>query len=265
MMLHLLLLLLLMGPSRHWQYKQNNKIQSHLTDHLIGYLGVSSEGSVAKRLTADEHDALACAINRTAAKNGLQLDTHTATDGDCGPDSILRNLERHGHGTRACTQVLDTLRLKGRKPALNLLRKLLVQWVKSHSSTSVLPDLTLRALCCMDSHYTSFDKYLEAMGKPCVWIDTPMLYAASAVFEMQIIVFVGSGEPQLVAAAPIAGRTCDTPIAVIANVNNIHFLPSFRPPRRHQRRWCSLAAPTTCCCSACRAQVVSNTNRPPCA
>ena len=50
-----------MGPSRHWQYKQNNKIQSHLTDHLVEHLGVSSEGSVAKPLTADEHDALACA------------------------------------------------------------------------------------------------------------------------------------------------------------------------------------------------------------
>lgn len=38
MLLHLLVLLLLMGPSRHWQYKQNNKIQSHLTDHLVGSL-----------------------------------------------------------------------------------------------------------------------------------------------------------------------------------------------------------------------------------
>lgn len=109
---------------------------------------------MAKGLTADEHDALVCAINSAAAKNGLQVDTDTAADGDCGPDALLRNLERHAadgdYGTRACTQ------LKGRKPALNLLRKLLVQRVKSHSSTSVLPDLTLRALCCMDSHYTSF-------------------------------------------------------------------------------------------------------------
>jgi hypothetical protein len=103
------------------------------------------------------------------------------------------------------------------------MRKLLTTWIKSHASNQVLPQVTLRNFCEMESLHSSFAAYLANMLTPHSWIDARMLYAASAVFELQIVMIVGDGEPQLIAAHTVAGRSDPLPMAVIANVCNVHF------------------------------------------
>ena len=70
--------------------------------------------------------------------------------------------------------------------------------------------------------FESMAAYIAHMQRPGTWVDTPMLTAASGLFGMQIIVFVGRGDPQLL-AAPSVQNLLIAPMATIACVANVHF------------------------------------------
>ena len=68
----------------------------------------------------------------------------------------------------------------------------------------------------------SFVSYISHMRNPHVWVGTPMLHAASAVLGLQIVCFMGSPEPSIIAAPNVLSQA-ESPVAVIANVGNWHF------------------------------------------
>ena len=175
-------------------------------------------------LQGESWTAVLGAIQQAAKVNRLELDADTHSDGDCGPDAVLRNLERLQPTGTASTQVLTSLARQGRKSAIQAIRRLLVQWLRSPAGSAVVPDMSVRQWIEfeMETQYASFESYLAAMTRAGTWIDTAMMYAASAVFGVQIVMLIGRDEPQLIAAAPILGRN-GVPVALIANLANIHF------------------------------------------
>ena len=74
----------------------------------------------------------------------------------------------------------------------------------------------------MEGRYSSWEAYLKAMQTSKVWVDTPFLYAASAVFEMQFHILLSNTEPQLLVASHVAGYT-DLSVGLVANLGNVHF------------------------------------------
>ena len=144
----------------------------------------------------------------------------TACDGDCGPDAILRNLERLQLAGRHCQQVLQILQKRGREAALQAIRLLLLMWISDHASQEVLPEVTVESWVSMEAEYGTLQKYLDHMRKPRSWIDAPMLIATSAVFEVQLV--CPTPEPQLIVAPSVLGCS-ELPILMLANVNNVHF------------------------------------------
>ena len=71
--------------------------------------------------------------------------------------------------------------------------------------------------------FASVQDYLRVMRVPHTWIDTPMLVAASAVFHVQFVCFLGRGEPHLLAAPDIVQSSADVPVGFLANSDNVHF------------------------------------------
>ena len=91
----------------------------------------------------------------------------------------------------------------------------------------MVPGVSLSDLVLMEQRYTSVRDYARAMSASRVWIDTPMLVAASAIFEVQIVVFVGAGEPHLLMSPTLAGRSQIHTIT-LACISNVHFV-ALRP------------------------------------
>lgn len=85
-----------------WRGLVSSRPLVHLADFT---LCSRSQGAAAPALSSDE---LADAV----AEHGLKLDEETVTDGNCGLDSILRNLERLRHDNDAAKMVLQNLQKK---------------------------------------------------------------------------------------------------------------------------------------------------------
>ena len=172
------------------------------------------------RPLADElYEALAAAT----AANGLSLDEDTLTDGNCGLDALLRNVERMNLDIPFATQLLGVLHNGGRLKAVHALRLKLLVWIRHHLDDVIFEGFRLRDLVTLDPEYSTLDRYYKEMRLPGTWIDTPMLLAASATFGVQIICFTGTqGEPQLV-AAPEIQHAASAPVMTIANIGNYHY------------------------------------------
>lgn len=162
------------------------------------------------------------AVAAGAAANGMVLNTSTDMNGNCGLDAILRNLHRLDHVNARTAPILRALHSGDRGAALHLMRLLLINWIDNNKGVEILEGVSLENLILMDPSYATFADYLARMSLNRVWIDTPMLLAASALFNIQISVLLGRGEPQLV-AAPNVRSLKRAPLVSVANVNNQHF------------------------------------------
>lgn len=174
-------------------------------------------------LLKEDYKSLQDAVELVAQRNGLTLDRETRSNGDCGPDSVLRNLQRMETLSQRGQEALRILETKGRDAALEMIRKTLGAWLWAHPQMQVAPSVTIADIVKMEGIYVTLSDYVRAMQSPRVWVDTPMLWAASAVFEMQFITLVGQGEPQLIIAPNLVGRD-QVPVAAIANISNTHFM-----------------------------------------
>jgi len=132
---------------------------------------------------------------QAVSQNGLRLDLETASNGDCGPDAVLRNILRLQLQGQRARQIARHFQQHGREGALQALRYMLLIWLRDHAHVEIVPGTTIEAWVCM-GEYASLEAYIAAMRQPRTWIDTPMLVAASAVFDMQFVIFVGRGEPE---------------------------------------------------------------------
>ena len=208
-----------------WQHVRIGPPLLDLTDFAVTMHGQLLQGRYRAPSPDDDkpegmqhvEQAMAAAV----AENGLALDVETATNGDCGVDAILRNLARLRLANPRALQLLNILQTRGRDAACAAMRLMLLIWIRDHAAFEVIPGVSIAAWVAMEG-YVSVAAYVAAMRVPRTWIDTPMVMAASAVFNIQFVCFVGRGEPHLVAAPEIAASSSDVPVGFLANSNNVH-------------------------------------------
>ena len=166
-------------------------------------------------LTKKNREAIEAAIEARAQDNGLTIDHATLTDGNCGPDSILRNLERLQPTDTNSSKILRVA-ARDRHRALAAMRLMMCIWIRDNASVEVLPGTTIEQYVQMDGD--SIDTYCVGMRQPGAWIDTLMLFAASAVFNIQLVCLMP--EPQLICAPSFVGQQS---LLVCAIANLWHF------------------------------------------
>ena len=211
-------------------YAGNMAPQVMLRDFLLHVVSLSDcrlagkePASAPTEMHVEARGVVMNAIDGVALLNSMYCDRETASDGNCGPDSLLRNFETLGPVTPAIRQTLQILQQRRRPAALQHARAQLAKWVETHAAMSLMPDVTLADLVLMDKRYTSIADYARVMSRPRAWVDSPMLVAASGFFEIQLVVFVGKGEPQLLISPTVSGRD-ELPVVVIACVANVHYM-----------------------------------------
>ena len=96
-----------------WRYEQAGPPRTELVDYVISAFDCLHKPRVAPGLQGRPPE-IEHLINKVVRANGLAMDRNTLADGNCGPDAILRNLERLSLNTEKCQQVLSTLQRKGR-------------------------------------------------------------------------------------------------------------------------------------------------------
>ncbi len=134
----------------------------------------------ARRRRSGESSLSQRDLSSAVSEYGVELDEETATDGNCGLDAMLRNLERLKISTEAANKIMNLLAKKGRASAWQAMRLMLLIWISRNPDVEILPGVTLSQLITMDGQ--SLDEYKQTMTNPCVWLDTPMLLAMSGVF-----------------------------------------------------------------------------------
>ena len=208
-------------------------LQSQLVNYaVVRWAEASSEKLEARPLRSwtkpKGWEALEQLLDKTVKANGMELDTNTATNGDCGVDAILRNVERLGIACSAAANLLGKVQRQGRDAGLQHLRNILVHWMRTHPSVTIVDGVSLQELAIMEGRWADWSAYLEAMATKRTWIDTPVLIAASALFQCQFVCFLNRApEPQLI-ASPTLTASGDIPMFLIANVGNWHFF-ALRP------------------------------------
>ena len=116
------------GP---WRYSCSGPPQTQLAD----YMARACRRCQSVSLGADNRAELEVAIRARALRNNLDIDDSTFSDGNCGPDAILRNLERLQVGTPAIQRILEQLRRRGRLAAIAAMRLMLLIWVRNNAQT----------------------------------------------------------------------------------------------------------------------------------
>ena len=106
-------------------------------DFLRGVFSLPGEGYAAPSHMVHVEHAMCAAV----AENGLDLDTNTVANGDCGLDAVLRNLERLQLNNPQAVRLLNALREGGRDAALNAMRLMLLIWIRDHSASEILPGI----------------------------------------------------------------------------------------------------------------------------
>ena len=167
-------------------------------------------------------DAIEQLMSQAVSQNGLRLDHETSSNGDCGPDAVLRNLLRLELGNQQAQRIVRHFRSHGRDAALQALRDMLLLWVRQNAGLEIVEGTTIGQWIQMEG-YGSVEEYIQYMCVPRTWVDTPMLMAASGVFNMQFIVFVGPGEPELIVAPQHMSSNQDLPVGFLANCGNVHY------------------------------------------
>ena len=103
-------LAVLAGPLR---FTRIGPPQTELVDYAISAFDSLQNHQVAPALQNRPPDIEAL-IDKAVRYNGLAMDRNTIADGNCGPDAILRNLERLALSNERSRQALSTLQRKGR-------------------------------------------------------------------------------------------------------------------------------------------------------
>ena len=95
------------------------------------------------------------------AINGLELDHATITNGDCGLDAILRNLERLDLSDDTARLVLAQLP-RGRQKVLDILRFKLLIWLQKNRSMEIVPGVSVSDWVLMEGN-PSWEAYVKSM------------------------------------------------------------------------------------------------------
>ena len=172
-----------------------------------------------------EQQSAGASDNQTALEAGIRANglmiQETVTDGDCGLHAILFNLQRLRFQTEPAARILSLLEKKSLDSACQALRLSLAIWLRDLPAEELIPDTSLSDWVRMEG-YSSFGAYLKHMKVAKTWIDSPMLYAASALFRLQLVIFLDDGRPHLLAARVIEQQESGH-LALLANIRRCHF------------------------------------------
>ena len=86
---------------------------------------------------------ITAAIDARAKINGLTIDHRTLRDGNCGPDAILRNLERLQPANDKSSNILGLLAKSDRHIAIKAMRLMLLIWIQANRSQELLEGSTI--------------------------------------------------------------------------------------------------------------------------
>ena len=173
------------------------------------------------RQPAETNEANLARLVRALQRNSCTLED-TCTDGNCGLDAIIGNLKRLEMTEPALAHnVQMVFKKKGLESACQALRLGLLVWIRDNEHLEILPEVRLLDWIAMEGYRSKHD-YISAMRKDGEWIDTLMLYAASAVLRVQIVVFLEDGSAHVL-AAPEVQQMESSSILLLANVGNRHF------------------------------------------
>ena len=153
------------------------------------------------------------------------------------------NLQRLHFQTDPAASILSLMETKGLDASCQALRLKLLMWIRSHGAEEVVPDVTISDWVEMDG-YSSLSHYIEQMKLEKAWIDTPMLLAASAVFELQLLVFLDDGRPHLPASQQMQKKN-SAQVCLLANTLNVHFF-AVRPVPRDNLEPCKTSSDMVC-------------------
>ena len=102
-------------------------------------------------------------MSQAVSDNGLRLDHDTVTDGNCGPDAILRNLLRLQLTHAQARRIVQLFESRGRPAALQGLRLMLLIWIRDNVAMEIVPGTTLRAWILMEG-FASLKDYILGEG-----------------------------------------------------------------------------------------------------
>ena len=186
-----------MAKPSQWQYDATMSPQVQLADYASLSAGSPPNNSAA-HLASEVERAVAAAV----ARNGLGLVLETAKGGNCGPDAVLRGLENLHLPSAA--KLIKALENKGREKAWQALRLLLLIWIRDHAAEELVPSMSVEDWILIEGKHSTLGEYIAAMSRSGEWFDTPMLYAVSAVFGVQLVIL--TPEPLLLCAASAVSK-----------------------------------------------------------
>ena len=120
--------------------------------------------TASRCLTEENRAAIEEAIEARAQDNGLTIDHATLTDGNCGPDSILRNLERLQPTDTNSSKILRVA-ARDRHRALAAMRLMMCIWIRDNASVELLPGTTVEQYVQMED-CDSIGTYVNGMKTP---------------------------------------------------------------------------------------------------
>ncbi len=216
--------------ARQWHFTRLGKPQTQLPSFGTHALAMLEQNCPSRwqasgdcHWTTSEYAQIQQAIDRVAGENGMRAISETRTNGDCCPDSILRNIERLERPNAHAQEVLNVLNTRGREAALRVVRQRLCDWALHHRRVEILPGVSFTDFITMEGIYTSLEAWANDMRTSHVWADELFLYAASALFECQIVIWNSGEEPQLLVSPTLQGMQ-EIPVMVIACINRQHFV-----------------------------------------
>ena len=152
--------------------------------------------------------------------NGL-MRQETVSDGNCGLHAILLNLLRLELQTEPASGILSLIEKKGLGAACMALRLNLLLWIRDHAAEELVPSVSISDWVEMEG-YDNLSGYIQNMKQDKTWIDTIMLHAASAVFGLQIVIFLDNGKGHLLASQDVQKRN-SAHVCLLGNTGNVHF------------------------------------------
>ena len=167
------------GVHSQWQYMSFGPPQVHLADAAAASMDLVSDSCRPAGAVPQNWDQVGQAVSAVASASGLALGCNTWSDGNCGPDSVLRNLERLRPCNAASQAVLKTLAEQGRHSAIQQIRRLAGRWMRRHSSHEILPATSLETWVMMENRYVDFRAYVHAMEQDTTWVETPFFLRAA--------------------------------------------------------------------------------------
>ena len=90
-------------------------------------------------------------------------------------------------------QVLSVAKRRGREAARTAIQLQCLLWLRDNQAVEFLPGASIGHWIMMHGS-ENVQAYIKDMQRPQTWVDTPIFWVVSAIYQVQFIVFLASGE-----------------------------------------------------------------------